>query len=369
MISRVSFFLILPMFSLTFGCHSSSDFKSGGAIGVTRNDKVDDKETDEDETADEPVEVSGSFLTCSFMDSETQVVGSAKAQPEGELDIACGLFRQIGDKFGPVDDSRLKLQTRILTNQGKLLPAKFRRLPLGTQMQHITTVPVKHLSGTIHVDYYDPESGNYSSRRKSIPSITEFSAKVQYNVEEDESVGRFLTKEQPLDGSIDLKDGEEPSKSPAWWETVIEVISVAFGHAASVPASYDNGSTIYQPATHVHKPSQKPDAQNTNFPINQPSKPAGSIKPGQQIPTTPTKPTEEKLVDTTIKPEVVDDPFVKVDMSKPELKPEMKQEPASEAKPVGENTGGNQPADTANPVQESESKSTDPGDTATPAEQ
>jgi hypothetical protein len=75
------------------------------------------------------------------------------------------------------------------------------------------------------------------------------------------------------------------------------------------------------------------------------------------------------LVDTTIKPEVVDDPFVKVDMSKPELKPEMKQEPASEAKPVGENTGGNQPADTANPVQESESKSTDPGDTATPAEQ
>jgi hypothetical protein len=339
MISRVSFFLTLSIFGLSYGCNSSGDFKAGGAIGVTRNDSDDDEDdSDEDETADEPVEVSGSFLTCSFMDAEPQVLDSAKSQTEGELDIACGLFRQIGDKFGPVDDSRLKLQTRILTNQGKLIPAEFRRLPLGTQMQHITTVPVKQLSGTVHVDYYDPESGTYSSRRKSIPSITEFNAKVLYNVEEDESAQIFLDEVQPLDGSGDDPVSIQPSESPEWWEIIIEVMVEKYGENASVPASFDNGSTVYQPATHVYKSTQRPDAQNTNFPVNQPSKPAGTIKPGQQIPT---KTSEEKLDHSTVKPAVVDDPYVKVDMSKVK-----KPNGAAETKPIipaGETAGGTKP--------------------------
>jgi hypothetical protein len=325
MISRVSFFLFLPLLAQAVSCNSAGDFKGG--IGVTRNDSDDDDdgEDDENDTADEPVEVSGAFLTCAFMEAKSQVVAVAKEQPQSSLDIACGLFRQTGNAFGPVDDSSLKLQTRILTNEGKLIPAEFRRLPIGTQMQHITTVPVKHLSGTIHVDYYDPVTAKYSSRRKSIPSITEFSARAQYNVDNDMSVRRFVSGEFPLDGAPDDKDLVPPEDSAPWWIEVIEIIKVVFGPAATVPASYDNGATAYQPKEQVQQPSKKPNTQSGNFPIDQPNKPAVGETPTK--PTTTTN-TSDKLDNSTVatKPVPTVDPYVKVDMSK--------QKPEAEIKPV-----------------------------------
>ncbi len=348
MISRVSLSLFLPLFSLSFGCNSAGDFKAGGGIGVTRNDDKD-KEDDEDEndSADEPVEVSGSFLTCAFMDSKTIVVSNAQAKPDSSLDIACGLFSQKGNAFGPVDDSRLKLQTRILTNQGKLIAAEFVRLPLGTQMQVITTIPVKHLSGTIHVDYYDPATAKYSSRRKSIPSITSFSAKVVYNVEDDESVKRFVNNDFPLNGSIDPQDSVDAVDNE-WWLELVKVIVQAFGPAQSVKASNDNGATTYKPVQQVKYPSQKPDAQSGNFPINQPNKPvATESKPN---PTISKPPVDEKIV--AVKPPTVDDPFEKVDVSKPTspaTTPEPKVEPTEGPKPAEQET----PTETKVPTEES----------------
>jgi hypothetical protein len=332
MISRVSFFLFLPLLGQAVGCNSPGDFKGG--IGVTRNDsdKDEDSEDDENEPADEPVEVSGAFLTCAFMEAKSQVLAVAKDQPEASLDIACGLFRQTGDTFGPVDDSSLKLQTRILTNEGKLIPAEFRRLPLGTQMQHITAVPVKQLAGTIHVDYYDPATTKYSSRRKSIPSITQFSARAEYAVNDDASVRRFVSGEFPLNGAEDDKDLVPPEDNSPWWIEVIEIIKAVFGPAATVPASYDNGATVYQPKEQVQQPSKKPNTQSGNFPINQPNKPAVGQTPTK--PTTTTN-TPGKLDDSTVaaKPVPTDDPYVKVDMSKP--KPEAEIKPVETPKPEG----------------------------------
>ena len=114
-----------------------------------------------------------------------------------------------------------------------------------------------------------------------------------------------------------------------------------YGESASVPASFDNGSTVYQPATHVHKSTERPDAQNINFPINQPSKPAGTINPGQQIPT---KPSEDKSDNTVVKPSVVDDSYVKVDMSKV-TKPNTSGE-TKPSTPAGETNGGTRPSTT-----------------------
>jgi len=342
MILPISLLLILSFSCFLAGCNSAGDFKSGGAIAVTRNDSGKDKrDSDENEIADEPVEVSGSFLTCAFMDTETEVVYKAQHEPAASLEIACGLFRQIGDGFGPVDDSRLKLQTRILTNQGKLIPADFRRLPLGTQMQHITTVPVKHLSGTIHVDYFDPATATYSSRRKSIPSITSFSAKTKYDVSQDESVRRYLTKELPLNGSIDPQDTVVPEEKVGWWMMVLKIIVEVYGKEAAVPASYDNGSTVYKPIKQVKYPSAKPELNSVDFPINQPNKPVAT-KPG----TKPNSETEQGSDPLATKPPSVDDSFVPVDMS--ENKPDSKSEGQLEkpaiapiADPISSEGGGN----------------------------
>lgn len=245
-----------------------ADFR--GAIGGSRDGKGDEKSGDnEDDQADEPVQVSGAFLTCAFMDSENSVIGQAKSDPQSSLEIACGLFKEQDDgSFTRIEDSNLMMQARILTNEGKLVkpekPAE--RLPQGSQLQFIVPVPVEHLSGTIHVDYHELATGRYSSRRKSIPTITEFLARYAYDINNDESVERFTNREFEL-GPIDPMDGIEPQNKVKWWEIVAPIVVAVYGPKAKEPASYDNGGTVYV-CNDCNRPSSnsKPQTQSSSQP-------------------------------------------------------------------------------------------------------
>lgn len=239
----ITFGLLAALFA---GCNSNSDFR--GSIGGSRDKDSKDKdaEDEEDAEANEPAQVTGAFLTCAFMESETDVIEKAKTDTGGSLDVACGLFKKNGAQFGRIEDTNLEMQVRILTNQGKLIHVeKTTRLPQGSQLQFVVPVPIEHLSGTVHVDYYERATKRYSSRRKSIPTITEFLAKYSYNVYDDDSVTRFVNGDLEL-GRIDPQDSVEQEK-PAWWELAIKFVVAVFGPEAKEPASSDNGATVYMP--------------------------------------------------------------------------------------------------------------------------
>lgn len=308
---KISFLLLTGVIGLSFfGCSSGGDFRSGAAIGVSRNDKDKDSDSDDEkDQSDEPVEVSGSFLTCAFMDSETAVIEKAKENSKANLDIACGLYRKIGNSFGRVDDSKLKLQTRILNNKGKLVLVPHRRIE--GQMQLITTVPVEMLSGTIHVDYYDPSNGTFSSRRKSIPTITEFMAKIGFSVNDDESVGRFVSGQFPTDGRIDPADSIVPENKLDWWALLIPIIVKAFGEQASIPASNDNGATVYRP-----RDKNKPVVIYDDYPVNNQQ---SNQVPSNQVPSNPVPngQTPTKQPETTDKPDAVNEPAADPAATKP----------------------------------------------------
>lgn len=319
MINGSRYIFTFGLISLFAGaCNSGGDFR--GAIGATHDDKDTEKDAEDEEDADanEPAQVTGAFLTCAFMESETEVIDKAKSDPQGNVDVACGLFKKTGNSFGRIEDANLEMQARILTNEGKLLHVeKTTRLQGGSQLQFVIPVPIQHLSGTIHVDYFERATKLYSSRRKSIPTITEFLAKYSYNVEDDESVTRFVNGELEL-GRIDPNDSQPPEKKVEWWQVVVPVVVAVFGPQAQEPASFDNGATVYKPCKCKNKP-KNPGQISAGGGANMPSQ---NDSMTNQTPTNKQpvqqKPVEEEYVPVDV---IVKKPKEPLSQPPPEPKP------------------------------------------------
>jgi hypothetical protein len=335
---------------LSWGCNSNSDFR--GSIGGSRDkDKKDkDAEDEEDAEANEPAQVTGAFLTCAFMESEADVIEKAKTDTSGNLDVACGLFKKNGAQFGRIEDTNLEMQVRILTNQGKLIHGeKTTRLPQGSQLQFVVPIPIEHLSGTVHVDYHERATKRYSSRRKSIPSITEFLAKYSYNVYDDDSVTRFVNGDLEL-GRIDPQDSVE-QEMPPWWELAIKFVVAVFGPEAKEPASSDNGATVYMPCNCKNnggtsstqngssKPTNAGSSSNTGSSSN-----AGTgtdSKPGNQVEND--KKEDYVPVDVIAAKPKTDTP------QSTDTDPKTDEKPDSPASPVSQDPGLQNPAPASQP--------------------
>ncbi len=237
--------LFSPSIAILLGLALASCNESGGglagsvgigekseAAGTAPGPKPKD---DEAEEADHPVEVSGAFLACAFMDSEAAVLAHVENEATRPVDIGCGLYRA----KKPVNVDNLTLKARILTAQGKMYEAKFALVPKGASSQFhvVVKVPPKALSGTIQIDIKNKKQQR-AAFRKAMWAITSFDGSVGFNIGEDVQKQKKLAEEQK-----DASDGKVVHSS--WWEKFVAIAVAIIGEEIRETTNSDFGTKTF----------------------------------------------------------------------------------------------------------------------------
>ena len=212
-------------------CAGSNEFGAVSVNGKKDESGAQSKDAENDQ-ADQPSEVVGAFLACAFMDSENVVLASAKANPNGSVDVGCGMFR--GHALAHM--ASVKVEYSIYTNEKKVVqPPKKDGRP---RFDLVMAVPVRDLSGTVLVRLSNGQNPNVALFRKALWSVTAFEGGRGYDVIEDQIQQSSL--QSGAEKSID------PTPSTPWWQQLVALVVTTLGQSAMTPASNDiDGSTAY----------------------------------------------------------------------------------------------------------------------------
>ncbi len=171
------------MATLLPACSSGSGF--GGAIGGAKKDKEENSEEDDDATlteeVDEPQQVAGAFLACSYMEPKEDVKATVDSgDPEATVDVGCGMFRSfINSGTQPAKTEGLDDSWRVVTTQRQYVPVAAEKNS-GSDLSTRLKVPVKHLGDSVWVQF--DKDVQVARRRFSLSTISTYDAESYFDI-------------------------------------------------------------------------------------------------------------------------------------------------------------------------------------------
>ena len=288
--------LLVAKFALV-GCSGSSMSGVEATVGIQGGGDSKGQSSDADSEkskANAPQQVSGSFLTCAYIGTESQVSAATKAG--NPIEFGCGLYRKSTGSVAITDISGLSVGTSLRCLNGGTQKANAAPLPKSSKLQFKVQVNTDQLPCAIAMVLNGTDRKPIAFAR-SIPTITQVDAEHGFSVTQDiqdsglvfNSDGSLRSPAAPNLSLFDRIVSKLDSSTQLLLVKGLKSATLTVGGTASIPDSNEELTPVQSEAPSFRAPASGTAATAKTSSTGAAPKP--SAAPGSSAPNTSSRPT------------------------------------------------------------------------------